>query len=225
MRQWYSVNNMAAEKYITSVCSINHRQVYHHNTQAFKSDAVTVDDFLLSVYQHFGFSYPKFYKMDNLSKLGWLAAELLLQDFDKTYYRPEQVGTVLMNANSSLDMDLKYAGSMRDVPSPSLFVYTLPNIVAGEICIRHHFKGENAFFIQPNFDAGFLKQQVDYLLDTNILQACICGWVEVLEQQYQANLFLVEKITNDKTDVFSAENIKTKINQAPVIKKKELENE
>ena len=199
---------MAAEKYITASCHIGHNRAYQNNNLVFEGDATGIDDFLLSVYQHFRLSYPKFYKMDNLSKLGWLAAEILLKDnFDKEQHQPEHTGTVLMNANSSLDMDLKYARSMRDVPSPSLFVYTLPNIVAGEICIRHHFKGENAFFVQPKFDAAFLKQQVDYLLDTNTLQTCICGWVDVLGEEYQAALFLVEKIERDNANEFLIENI------------------
>jgi hypothetical protein len=198
---------MAAQKYITSNCSINNNRVRLNSEQVFASDTKPLDEFMLSVYQHFQFSYPKFHKMDNLSKLGWLAAELLLKDFDKNYYHPEQIGTVLVNANASLDMDLKYHASIKDVPSPSLFVYTLPNIVAGEICIRHNFKGENAFFVQPNFDAGFIKQQVDYLLDQNILQACICGWVDVLGQEYEAKLFLVEKVKKDNPEEFSAKSL------------------
>src|SRR5476651_1575018 len=194
---------MSAQKYITSNCSISKNRVYQNAELVFENGAVNVDELLLAIYQHFHFAYPKFYKMDNLSKLGWLAAELLLKDFDKTYYQPEQVGTVLMNANASLDMDLKYYDSIKDVPSPSLFVYTLPNIVAGEICIRHHFKGENAFFVMPDFDTASLKQQVDYLLDHNILQACICGWIDVLGQDHRAELFLVEKVKTENAKVFS----------------------
>lgn len=199
---------MAAEKYITASCQISHNRVYQNTDMVFESNATDIDDFLLSVYQHFQLSYPKFYKMDNLSKLGWLATEILLREnFNKAVYQPEGIGTVLMNANSSLDMDLKYARSMRDVPSPSLFVYTLPNIVAGEICIRHGFKGENVFFVQSKFDAAFLKQQVGYLLDTNTLQACICGWVDVLGEEYQAALFLVEKEKRGNANEFLIENI------------------
>lgn len=190
---------MAAQKYITSSCGISNGRVFQNGKQVFAGDDKTLDGFLLAIYQRFQLSYPKFHKMDHLSKLGWLAAELLLKDFDAAYYQPEQVGTVLANANSSLDMDLRYYDSMKGVPSPSLFVYTLPNIVAGEICIRHHFKGENAFFVQPKFDAAFIKQQAGYLLDNNILQACICGWIDVLGQDYNAALHLVEKRAPSKS--------------------------
>lgn len=165
-------------------------------------------DFLMSIYQHFQFNYPKFYKMDNLSKLGWLAAEILLQNnFQQENYQPEDTGVILANANSSLDDDVKYFESIKDVASPSLFVYTLPNIVIGEICIRNHFKGEQAFYIQSEFNAGFIAQQINYLFNKNILQACLCGWVEVLEQDYKAVLFLVEKKKNENSVLFSAENM------------------
>jgi hypothetical protein len=97
--------------------------------------------------------------------------------------------------------------SIKDGASPSLFVYTLPNIVIGEICIRNHFKGEQAFYIQQEFDAEFIVQQVNYLLDKNIQQACICGWVDVLKEEYKAILFLVEKVKKEKSVLFSAENM------------------
>ena len=174
----------------------------------FENPGVPINDFLLSVYQHFHFNYPKFYKMDNLSKLGWLTAEILLSDgFDAAAYQPERVGLVLANASSSLDNDLRYVGTMADVPSPAVFVYTLPNIVIGEICIRHKFKGEHAFLVQDEFDAGVIAGQAEYLLDNDILQACICGWVEVLEQDYKAVLFLAEKKNGANTLPFSAENM------------------
>lgn len=197
----------AEKKYITSLCSISGNKVYLNQELIFEAADLAIDDFLLSVYQHFQFHYPKFHKMDNLSKLGWLTAELLLKDFNRNDYQPEQIGTVLMNANSSLDTDMKHAESMRDVASPSIFVYTLPNIVAGEICIRHQFKGENAFFVKPEFDAGFLTKQVSYLLDQDILQCCVCGWVDVLGQEYKAELFLVEKVNKENAKAFLIENI------------------
>jgi len=199
---------LVTEKYITSSCVISNNAVVKNGVVLFENTDADVSAFLLSVYQHFHFNYPKFYKMDNLSKLGWLAAEILLQDgFDKGAYQPDDVGVILANANSSLDNDLKYAGTIREFPSPAVFVYTLPNIVIGEICIRNGFKGEHAFFVQENFDAGFIAQQVDYLLDNDILQTCICGWADVLRQNYKAGLFLVEKRKNEESVLFSSENM------------------
>jgi len=196
------------EKHISSSCIIGNNEVVKNGVKLFENPGVDVAGFLLSVYQHFQFNYPKFYKMDNLSKLGWLAAEILLKDnFDKAAYKPEEVGVVLANANASLDNDLKYTATIKEVPSPSVFVYTLPNIVIGEISIRNSFKGEHAFFIQEQFNTAFTAQQVNYLLDNDILQACLCGWVDVLEQDYKAALFWVEKKKSEESVVFSADNM------------------
>ncbi|HWZ14953.1 MAG TPA: hypothetical protein VNW95_06910 [Mucilaginibacter sp.] len=199
---------MLSEKYITASCTIGKGIVNKNGIKAFENSNADTPGFLLSLYQHFKLNYPKFYKMDNLSKLCWLASEILLKDdFKPHLYQPEQVGIVLANANSSLDDDIKYYASVKDVPSPSLFVYTLPNIMIGEICIRNNFKGEHALFVQEEFNAGFIETQVNYLLDNDLLEACICGWGDVLEQDYKAVLFLVEKEKGEQSLPFSKDNM------------------
>lgn len=170
-----------------------------------------MQEFLLSVYKHFDIKYPKFYKMDNLSKLGWLAVEILLKDsFNALLYKPEEIGVVLANANSSLDTDVKYFESTKAIASPALFVYTLPNIMMGEMCIRHNFKGETCFFIFEKFDAGFIQQYVSNLINNDTLHACICGWVELLDDQYKAVVFLIESDPASSASIanlFTTENI------------------
>jgi hypothetical protein len=199
---------LLAENYITGSCKIESDTFFKDGEPLFENKGADLSVFLLSVYQHFQLNYPKFYKMDNLSKMGWLASELLLKDsFKKDNYQSEEVGLILANSNSSLDNDIKYFDSLKEFASPSLFVYTLPNIVIGEICIRNHFKGEHAFFIQDTFDAAFMEQQVKYMLDNDILKACICGWIDVLDQDYKAVLFLVERQKNKNPVLFSTENM------------------
>jgi ribosomal protein L30E len=196
------------DKYITGSCTISNGVVCKNEQMVFENPGANLLDFLLSIYQGFKFSYPKFYKMDNLSKLGWLTAEVLLNDtFVKERYKPEETGLILANTNSSLDNDLKYYNTISDIPSPSVFVYTLPNIVIGEICIRNNFKGEHAFFIQDKFDAEFIYSQVNYLLERDILQACICGWIDVLGENYKAALFLIEKNNAGAHVTFSPDNM------------------
>ena len=200
---------MPAENHIISSCIIEQGTVLKDGSVLFNNKEVDLAEFLLSVYQHFQLNYPKFYKMDNLSKLGWLASEVLLNDsYRKDQYQPEEIGLVLANRNSSLDNDIKYFESAKEeMASPSLFVYTLPNIVIGEICIRNNFKGEHSFYILDSFDAGFIAGQVNYLLNNDILKACICGWVDVLGQDYKAALFLVERNPTDRSKPFSIKNI------------------
>jgi len=201
--------NLPTDKYINGSCSIAKGVITKDANIIYDSDCYDISESLFSIYQHFELAYPKFYKMDNLSKLGWLTAEILLKNsFEKKDYQPERVGLILANANSSLDVDLRYIESANDIASPSLFVYTLPNIVIGEISIRNGFKGEHAFFVQESFDSDFIARQVNYLLDNDILQACICGWVDVLRQDYKSTLFLVEKNKKESSVLFSAENMR-----------------
>ena len=205
---------MSATHVITANCTISDGIICKDGLKLFENKEADLSSFLLSAYQHFQLSYPRFYKMDNLSKLGWLDSEILLNDtFKKESYNNEDIGVILANRNSSLDNDIRFFNSIKDCPSPSLFVYTLPNIVIGEIAIRNHFKGEHAFFIQDTFDAGFIQQQVDYMLNNDLLKACICGWVDVLGEEYNAVLFLVEKQANDsQMMVFSTENMNSIFN-------------
>ena len=204
---------MKIENHITASCIISNHIIYKNKKPVFENKTAGLPDFLLSAYRHINIPYPKFYKMDNLCKLGWLANEVLLKDsFDTKKYEPEDIGIVLSNANASLDNDIKYLETTKEIASPALFVYTLPNIVIGEISIRHNFKGENAFFIFEEFDAGFIEQYVSNLMNNDILQCCICGWVELLKGEYKAALFLIEKDKSADSVNFTKENL-TKIYQ------------
>lgn len=185
---------MSADLHIVSSCVISNFVVYKNEKPVFENTKEDVAGFLLSVYRYLGLQYPKFYKMDNLSKLGWIAAEFLLKgEFGADEYRPEEIGIVLANSSASLDTDIKYYETVKSIASPSLFVYTLPNIMIGEICIKNNIKGENAFFVFDHFDINFIKDYVSHLLQHDILKICICGWVELLDENYKAVLFLVEK--------------------------------
>jgi hypothetical protein len=166
------------------------------------------DEFLNAVYARFEVSYPKFHKMDQLCKLGLLATELLLKDTGHSgKYGETETGLVLSNANSSLDVDLKYAKTIQTGASPALFVYTLPNIVIGEISIRWHFKGENAFFVFKQFDGNFIVKYVNGLFENKLIKNCICGWVDILKEDYRVLLFLVEPAEPEDTLNFTAENL------------------
>lgn len=183
---------MKEQQHILSWSAIVKNTVHKNGSRLYTVEDKDLPDLLLSVYRYLGLDYPKFYKMDQLSKLGWLASEILLQHEARIgSYPPEEIGLVLSNANASLDTDYKYWATVKAVASPAVFVYTLPNIMMGEISIRNGFKGENGFFIFDRFDAAFLEQYVGYLFDAQLLTVCICGWVDLLDDDYQAVLFLV----------------------------------
>jgi hypothetical protein len=194
--------------YINASCVISDHLVLKNGKTMFENKNTDLPGFLLAVYNYIGPEYPRFYKMDNLGKLGWLASEILFKgSFNAEKYKPEETGLVLANANASLDTDLKYFETVKDIPSPSVFVYTLPNIMIGEICIKNNFKGENAFFVFNEFDADFMEKYVSNLFDNNILQACIFGWVDLLKEDHKAVLFLVEKEKSESSSLFIKDNI------------------
>lgn len=147
--------------------------------------------------------------MDNLCKLGFLASEILLDNREiKSAYGAAGVGIVLSNTNASLDADIAYFSSVKNIPSPALFVYTLPNIVIGEISIRHGFKGENAFFVSEGFDADLLEFYVNDLFNRGRIQCCIAGWAEFLEDSYEAVLYLVENRSTERSLPWKIDHIK-----------------
>jgi len=196
------------EKYIISACVISNNVALKNNGIVFSGENKGLRQFLTSLYNHVRIDYPKFYKMDNLCKLGWLASEILMKDESIiSEFKPEEIGTVFTNANASLDTDLNYFETTKVIASPALFVYTLSNIIAGEICIRNKFKGENAFFVFKEFNAAFIKAYVDDLFANNSMKLCICGWIDVLEEDYKAVLYLVSTKKKEGMLLFTEENM------------------
>lgn len=207
--------------YISSATVISNNSVYKNGQEIFSGpQGSEVAEFLNAAYKSFRLSYPKFYKMDNLCKLGWLAAEVLMhvntenepKEMGNQKPDPGSVSVLLCNASSSLDTDRRYFQTVNQMASPALFVYTLPNIVIGEICIRNGWKGENAFLITENFDAAFFYEQVRLLLSDEQNRICVCGWVELLGQEYKACLFAVEKVNGGQNINFTKKNIESVFN-------------
>ena len=148
--------------------------------------------FAKKLYRELGIDYAKFYKMSPLSKLGFLAAEYLLQGMDGGGIASEKVALVLANSSSSLHTDNIYQESVAHKPSPAIFVYTLPNIVIGEICIRHGYKGEGVFYIQEQFDRDVLWDHASLLLEEGEATWVLSGWVEMdIEGNYLADISLL----------------------------------
>ena len=195
-------------EHITASCVVENRTIYKNGKAVYISGALDAIDFLSSAYRHFDLQYPKFYKMDPLSRLGWIATEILLgPGWDTSIYRPQDIAIVLSNAHSSLDTDYRYNETIRDIPSPSVFVYTLPNIMIGEISIRHGIKGESAFFLSPSFDPLLLAGYTRLLLRQDIAKAAIVGWVDLLGDDYKAALFLIERTKGPGAPEFTPETM------------------
>ena len=177
--------------YITSYCSIKNGHVRMNGKTIFSSGD-SFSDFMERLYTHLNPDYAKFYKMDNLSKLGFLACEILLKSTETSIAASDyEIALVVSNSSGSLDTDSRYSEVSKQVASPAIFVYTLSNIVNGEICIRHGFKGENVFFVTPQFDTDLVCAYCDGLLEEKS-KICVGGWIEVMGSEYDAFLYLVE---------------------------------
>lgn len=159
--------------------------------------------YLKEVYKYTEIKYSKYFKMDPLSKLGFLAAEVLLKD-KKCSETAELNGIVLENKVSTYLVDVKHQITINDkenyFPSPANFVYTLPNVMTGEICIRHGFKGENAVFVNDEFDAVFVCQYIKSMYKADKADMLIGGFVDADDEDYEAFVFFTEKEDANELD-------------------------
>jgi len=166
-----------------------------------------VSSFCKELYRTLKTDYSKFFKMDNLCKLAFISAELLLKDHSIAAFQSDEVALVFSNASASLDTDKSYYGSVEDksnyFPSPAVFVYTLPNIMMGELCIRHKLLGENTFFISEKFDAELISGYTTQLLNSAKAKCVIAGWIEVGEKNWEAALFLIEQSDERENQLLS----------------------
>ena len=139
-------------------------------------------DLLSEVYRSHVGDYPKFFKMDLLCKLGFVASELLLQAEGDRHTGCDDRAVVLFNRSASLNDDVRYQETINDendfYPSPAVFVYTLPNIVTGEIAIRNKYYGETSFFVLDERDEVLMQQLLQSVFDDGYAKSAITGWVE-----------------------------------------------
>lgn len=198
--------------YISHWCSIEAGEIRRNGELLFSKESgeIELNDLLKAYYREKNLSYPKFFKMDTLSKLAFIGSEVLFENIELD--KPStDVGLVLSNSNSSLESDKNHCESISDkdnfYPSPAVFVYTLANICLAEISIRHTLQGENAFFISEKFDAETMWNYTQYMFETNRVNRVICGWVDYLDGDYKLVFYLVEKQGNKQHTIEELQNI------------------
>jgi hypothetical protein len=161
------------------------------------------------MYHRFEIDYRKFFKMDTLSKAGFLAAERLLADFDREQPKVD-MGIILFNRSSSLESDKAYQQTINDedhyFPSPAMFVYTLPNIATGEIAIRHKIHGETAFYITRRFQPALIEEIGKAAFSGSGLKYLLTGWIEASNNEIDVCMILCEADGKRKM-AFNAKNI------------------
>lgn len=170
-------------------------EAFEANWQTVREVHLGSEDDLVALYRQLAGDWPKFFKMDTLSKLGFVAVEKLLKGEGVTV-DPEKTALILANRSSSIVNDRAYQATIADkanyYPSPALFVYTLPNIVTGEIAIRHHFYGETSFYVLGN--EAEMQPVVESTLRRSKVNQAIVGWVECTDKnRYEANVKLMKR--------------------------------
>lgn len=163
------------------------------------SICTTGKDLLTDLYKRYVGDYPKFYKMDGLSRLGFIAAELLMQaEEESDEVLSEGRAIVFINRTSSIVSDRSFQASIQDVdsffPSPAIFVYTLPNIVTGEIAIRHHLHGETSFYILPDKDEKYVDMILKASLQDKHTHSILGGWIDYQDSShFEAEICIIKK--------------------------------
>ncbi len=145
---------------------------------------------LAQLYKNRHVAYPRFHKMDRLSQLGFLASEALICGDE----RPDAI--VLCGAHSSTPADRQFLATMAPgeqyYPSPALFVATLPNIVAGEIALRHHLMGETVMYQLPRRDACLERQLQEAVAADPSVRSLLYAWIDYSDNEhYEADMQLL----------------------------------
>lgn len=187
------------ETTIVSCCKIKNNTVWLNGAKSIiDNKSIDFATFLLNLYKEINLNYPKFFKMDTLCKLGILATEFAIQNNSEfKNCEKEKTSIFISNSSSSIETDRAHLKSISDkkqyFPSPAVFVYTLPNIIIGEIAIKHKITGENVFFVTETFDEKLMHSYASIALQNNHTANALCGWINVDGNEYEAFVYYIEK--------------------------------
>ena len=138
-------------------------------------------EMLTEVYKTKIGNYPKFYKMDMLSRLAFVASELLIVCDEENDDHNNDRAVVLFNHSSSIIADRQYVKSIEIddfFPSPAAFVYTLPNITTGEIALRNGYHGETSFYILVERNEKLMQRVIKSTFIDRDIKSVIGGWID-----------------------------------------------
>ncbi|MEE1062209.1 MAG: beta-ketoacyl synthase N-terminal-like domain-containing protein [Paludibacteraceae bacterium] len=135
--------------------------------------------------------YMKFSKMDDYCRLGTTAVQLLLDKVGGlSQYDPYEIALIVNTDTGCIESDLAHWDNITAdeyVSSPAIFVYTLPNVVAGEICIKNKFKGEGVTLVGNADDPKTIVERFCGGTDT---KAVIYLYVDKCDDKFSAKSIL-----------------------------------
>lgn len=202
---------------------LDQRKIWERKEELREQEGLEHHSLLTSLYKQMIGDYPKFYKMDGLSRLGFVASEILLnaekgetdeerkneeekkqqeERKEEEIKNLEERAIIFFNHSSSIASDRNYKESIKDkdnyFPSPSIFVYTLPNIVTGEIAIRNHFQGETSFFILPDKDERLMEEILQASCRDAQSMSFLTGWIDYEDERHFEAELKIKKMRNYK---------------------------
>jgi len=185
----YTLSQQHSVKISPSGVFIDGKQIYAETR---------TENILTEIYKSKIGSYPRFYKMDKLSQLGFVASELLLSQENPREEQNNDRAVILFNHSSSICVDREYEKTIslgeEYFPSPSLFVYTLPNIVCGEIAIRNGYHSETSFYIISKKDEIIMNKIIEATFADKTLKSVITGWVDYQnDNAFEADIKLIKR--------------------------------
>ena len=136
--------------------------------------------------------WPKFYKMDVFNRLVYVASQLLVRE-ENAAVPDVNRSLVFFNRSSTIVSDRKHistiCGGDGFFPSPSLAIFTLPNITAGEVAIRNGYRGETSFYILDERNETLMGNIVDATFSCSDVRSMITGWVDCgAEDTFEADM-------------------------------------
>jgi 3-oxoacyl-(acyl-carrier-protein) synthase len=133
----------------------------------------------------------RFLRMDLMCRLGFMAAELLAVNFDALPdARRDRIGVCVESFTGSLDTDIRFA----QTPRPSIFAYTLPSTVIGEICIRFRLKGPVLSLIAPRAGGENAVAEAAEWLRAGDADMALCFSIEALNRETANSISLPENL-------------------------------
>jgi 3-oxoacyl-(acyl-carrier-protein) synthase len=127
----------------------------------------------------------RFARMDWLSRLGLMAVELLDARFETRDAKDlEQTGVCVETASGCLTSDTEFLR----LPRPTVFSYTLPSTVIGEICIRHRFKGPMLCLMSSGNSTRDALDEAAAWLREGSAKSCLCVSCEAVSPDAAALL-------------------------------------
>ncbi len=197
---------------ILSYCRITNKHVLVDGKLILSNNENNINHWISDIYNYIKLSYPKYHKMDHLCKAGILAAEMVME---KLGLNNDELKTdwaiCCMSRSGSLDNDTSYQETIQNnddfYPAPSLFVYTLSNIVLGEIAIKYKLRCESSCYVCEKFSSENIFDSVNDVYNYKPVNYILSGWLEYGIDGCDILLFAVGDSDNENLLDFTPDNL------------------